>query len=235
MNQPLIHIEDFTMAYREKPVLWDIDLDIPQGVRCAIVGPNGAGKSTLLKGVLGLVSPISGYVTIWDKPLKEVRKKIAYVPQTGSVNWDFPTNVLDVVTMGRYAHLPLFQRPKKQDRERALRAIEEMQLQEVIDRPIAALSGGQKQRVFIARAICQDANLYIMDEPLTGVDEKTEHIIMQKFREFQENGKTVIAVHHDLNTLQEYFDYLVLLNRTVAASGPLKETFTDENIALAYR
>lgn len=234
-KKPLIHVEDLTMAYREKPVLWDVDVDIPEGVRCAIVGPNGAGKSTLLKGILGFLKPVAGYVTLWGKPLAEVRRRIAYVPQTGSVNWDFPTTVLDVVTMGRYGALPLFKRPGKKERELALEAIAAMKLEEVKDRPIAALSGGQKQRVFIARAICQNADLYIMDEPLAGVDEVTEKIIMEKLKDFQREGKTVVAVHHDLNTLGEYFDYLVLLNRTVAAAGPLAETLTEENLARAYR
>lgn len=235
MTNPLIHVEDLTMAYHDRPVLWDVDLDIPDRVRCAIVGPNGAGKSTLLKGILGLVKPLAGYITIDGKSLDAVRKEIAYVPQTGSVNWDFPTTVLDVVTMGRYADLGIFRRPGKKEREEAMAALEAMKMQDFAKRQIAQLSGGQKQRVFIARAIAQNASIYMMDEPLAGVDETTEHIIMDKFMEFQKQGKTVIAVHHDLGSLPDYFDYLVILNRTVKAAGPMEDTLNEKNLAKAYR
>ncbi len=177
----VIHIEDLTMAYRDTPVLWDIDLDVPECVRCAIAGPNGAGKSTLLKGILGLLKPVSGAVLLWGKPLSAVHKQIAYVPQRGSVHWDFPTTVFDVVLMGRYAHLGLVHRPGKEDRALAMEALDKMKMADFADRQISELSGGQKQRVFIARALAQDAQLYIMDEPLAGVDETTERIIMDKF------------------------------------------------------
>ena len=231
----LLHVEDVTMAYRESAVLWDIDLDVPTGVRCAIVGPNGAGKSTLLKGVLGLEKPVAGYVRLWGKTIDEVRERIAYVPQRGAVNWDFPTTVFDVVLMGRYVHIGLVRRPGKEDRERARAALAEMQLEKLAERQISELSGGQKQRVFIARALAQESDLYIMDEPLAGVDETTERIVMDKFVALQKARKTVIAVHHDLSTLDMYFDYLVVLNRTIKASGYLKDMDKEAALALAFR
>ena len=231
----LLHVEDVTMAYRESAVLWDIDLDVPTGVRCAIVGPNGAGKSTLLKGVLGLEKPVAGYVRLWGKTIDEVRERIAYVPQRGAVNWDFPTTVFDVVLMGRYVHIGLMRRPGREDRERARTALAEMQLEKLAERQISELSGGQKQRVFIARALAQESDLYIMDEPLAGVDETTERIVMDKFVALQKARKTVIAVHHDLSTLDMYFDYLVVLNRTIKASGYLKDMDKEAALALAFR
>ena len=231
----VIHVEDLTMAYRETPVLWDIDLDIPEHVRCAIVGPNGAGKSTLLRGILGLLKPVSGAVQLWGKPLSAVHKQIAYVPQRGSVHWDFPTTVFDVVLMGRYAHLGLVRRPGKEDRALAMEALDKMKMADFADRQISELSGGQKQRVFIARALAQDAQLYIMDEPLAGVDETTERIIMDKFIDLQKEKRTVIAVHHDLSTLDSYFDYLVVLNRTVKASDYLANLDKEAALARAYR
>lgn len=231
----LLHVEDVTMAYRESAVLWDIDLDVPTGVRCAIVGPNGAGKSTLLKGVLGLEKPVAGYVRLWGKTIDEVRERIAYVPQRGAVNWDFPTTVFDVVLMGRYVHIGILRRPGREDRERARAALAEMQLEKLAERQISELSGGQKQRVFIARALAQESDLYIMDEPLAGVDETTERIVMDKFVALQKARKTVIAVHHDLSTLDMYFDYLVVLNRTIKASGYLKDMDKEAVLALAFR
>ena len=231
----LLHVEDVTMAYRESAVLWDIDLDVPTGVRCAIVGPNGAGKSTLLKGVLGLEKPVAGYVRLWGKTIDEVRERIAYVPQRGAVNWDFPTTVFDVVLMGRYVHIGLMRRPGREDHERARAALAEMQLERLAERQISELSGGQKQRVFIARALAQESDLYIMDEPLAGVDETTERIVMDKFVALQKARKTVIAVHHDLSTLDMYFDYLVVLNRTIKASGYLKDMDKEAALALAFR
>ena len=231
----LLHVEDVTMAYRESAVLWDIDLDVPTSVRCAIVGPNGAGKSTLLKGVLGLEKPVAGYVRLWGKTIDEVRERIAYVPQRGAVNWDFPTTVFDVVLMGRYVHIGLMRRPGREDRERARAALAEMQLEKLAERQISELSGGQKQRVFIARALAQESDLYIMDEPLAGVDETTERIVMDKFVALQKARKTVIAVHHDLSTLDMYFDYLVVLNRTIKASGYLKDMDKEAALALAFR
>lgn len=234
MNDVLIHVEDFSVAYQGKPVLWDLDVDFLQGSRTAIVGPNGAGKSTLLKGMLGLLKPMSGFATFWGQPYRAVRRRIAYVPQKESVRWDFPTHVLDVVLMGRYVHLGLARRPGRHDRELAWQALRLMEMEAFADRQISALSGGQQQRVFLARAMCQDPELYLLDEPLAGVDQKTEHLMMERLRMLQQQGKTIVAVHHDLETLPRYFDRCVLMNQTVVASGPVAEVMTQSTVARAY-
>ncbi|MEL3907654.1 MAG: metal ABC transporter ATP-binding protein [Treponemataceae bacterium] len=233
-RKALIHIEGLTMAYQQSPVLWDIDLDIYEGMRTAIVGPNGAGKSTLLKGILGLLKPVAGIVTVFGKPVKSVRNCIAYIPQINAVNWNFPTTVYDVVLMGRYGALGWLRRPKKADREIAWQALEEMGMQDYAKRQISQLSGGQRQRVFIARALCQKAQVYLMDEPFAGVDRKTESVIAEKFLEFKQAGKTLVCVHHDLNTLDKYFDRLVLLNRRIIAEGAVSEVFTEDVIRKTY-
>ena len=234
MEKVLIHLEDFTMAYTDIPVIWDMDLDIYEGSITAIIGPNGAGKSTLMKGILGLMKPISGKVSIMGKSYKEVYKQIAYIPQTTTVNWNFPTTVIDVVTMGRYAGLGLFKRVNASEKEKALEALKKMKMEDFASRQISELSGGQKQRVFIARAIAQNALIYFMDEPLAGVDKKTENIIIETMRESKKEGKTIIAVHHDLNTLCEYFDHVVMVNKQLIASGRTEETFIKENIDATY-
>ncbi len=231
----VIEIEDLTVAYSEKPVVWDVDLNIPQGVLMAIVGPNGAGKSTLIKAMLNLVKPISGIVLFKGKPYKEERKYIAYVPQRGSVDWDFPTTVLDVVLMGRYGHIGLFKRPKEKDKKLAMSALEKVGMQEFFDRQISQLSGGQQQRVFLARALVQNADIYIMDEPFQGVDAKTEKAVVEILKELRNSSKTVIVVHHDLQTVKEYFDYVAILNTRLIASGPTEEVFTEDNLRKAYR
>ncbi|WP_425319849.1 metal ABC transporter ATP-binding protein [Falseniella ignava] len=233
MSQPLIQVRDLTMAYHDKPVIWDVDLDIPQGSRTAIIGPNGAGKSTLLKGILGLESLLAGEVLIQGKKAKDLLKEIAYIPQTSSVNWNFPTTVEDVVLMGRYVHLGWLKRPTKLDREIADAALEEIGLYELRHRQISQLSGGQRQRTFIARAIAQQADIYMMDEPLAGVDKRTEAIIIDFLERSQSEGKTSIVVHHDLNTLSSYFDYLVILNKELIAAGPLDQVFTKQNLEQA--
>ncbi|MDY6062874.1 MAG: metal ABC transporter ATP-binding protein [Erysipelotrichaceae bacterium] len=230
----VIHVEDLTAAYEATPVLWDVDVDIDENSITAIVGPNGAGKSTLLKCILGFVKPLSGSVSIFNNPLKKVLDKLAYVPQHSSVNWDFPITVFDVVLMGRYQSIGWFKHPNKQEKAKALAALEEMKLSELKDRQISQLSGGQRQRVFIARALCQDADLLIMDEPLAGVDKTSERIIMNKVKELKKMGKTIVCVHHDFNTLREYFDHVVLINKYVVASGEINETLTPENIKATY-
>lgn len=230
----VLRIEDLTVAYDDKPVLWDIDLEISSNSITAIVGPNGAGKSTLLKCILNFVKPLSGKVSFFDKQLKNSLDKIAYVPQHSSVNWDFPISVFDVVLMGRYSGIKLFKRINKEEKEKAMNALSEMNLLDLKDRQISELSGGQKQRVFIARALCKQADLLIMDEPLAGVDKTSEKIIMDKMKTLKEEGKTIICVHHDLNTLKQYFDHIVLINRIVVASGKIDEILTKENIEKAY-
>lgn len=231
----IIEVKNLKILYGDNVAIEDINLNIPKGVRAAIVGPNGAGKSTLLKGILGLVKRNLGEVKIFDKDIKQVSKNIAYVPQKGSVNWDFPTTVFDVVLMGRYAYLPIGKRPSNKDKEIAIAAIKEMGLEKFKDRQISELSGGQKQRVFIARALTQDVDLYILDEPFAGIDINTEKLIVQKFINLQKQGKTIITVHHNLNTLLEYFDYVVIINKTLRESGFINSVDIDKKIKEAYR
>jgi manganese/zinc/iron transport system ATP- binding protein len=225
---------DLTVAYREKPVLWDVDFDVPEGVLLAIVGPNGAGKSTLIKSILGLVPPAAGQVRIYGQPYEAQRRLVGYVPQRGSVDWDFPTNALDVVTMGLYGKLGWLKRPGQEERNLAMDSLQKVGMADLADRQISQLSGGQQQRVFLARALVQDAQVYFMDEPFAGVDATTERAIIDLLRELRAAGKTVIVVHHDLQTLGEYFDWVTLLNVRRIASGPVDEVLTDENLRKAY-
>ena len=229
-----IEVTDLTVAYQDKPVLWDIDLDVPPGVLLSIVGPNGAGKTTLIKAILGLVRPAAGNVLIYDKPYDAQRQIVGYVPQRGSVDWDFPTNVLDVVMMGRYGALGWVRRPRKKDRELAIQALEKVGMEAYTTRQISQLSGGQQQRVFLARALVQDATVYLMDEPFQGVDATTERAIVSLLQELRANGKTVVVVHHDLQTVADYFDWVMLLNVRRIASGPVDETFTPDNLRETY-
>jgi manganese/zinc/iron transport system ATP- binding protein len=231
---PPVEVHDLTVSYDNKPVLWDIDFTLPAGKLIAVVGPNGAGKSTLIKVIMGLVEPVSGYSLINGKPLEQVRRQIAYVPQRESVDWNFPVNVMDVVMMGRYAHLKLFRRPGRRDREIAEDALRKVGMEKFADRQISQLSGGQQQRVFLARALAQDAEIYFMDEPFAGVDASTEEHILKLLRELRSSGRTVVVVHHDLQTVSEYFDWVLLLNLRLVASGPMNQTFTPENLQKAY-
>jgi manganese/zinc/iron transport system ATP- binding protein len=231
---PAIEVNDLTVAYREKPVLWDVDLVVPAGVLMAIVGPNGAGKSTLIKAALGLVRAAAGQVLVHGRPYAEQRKLVAYVPQRGSVDWDFPTSVLDVVMMGCYGTLGWLRRPGRREREKAMAALAQVGMQDFAERQISQLSGGQQQRVFLARALVQDARLYLMDEPFQGVDAKTERAIVTVLQQLRAAGKTVVVVHHDLETVPEYFDQVLLLNVRRIASGPVEEVFTEENLRLTY-
>jgi manganese/zinc/iron transport system ATP- binding protein len=229
-----IEVNDLTVAYQEKPVLWDVDLEVPPGILLAIVGPNGAGKTTLIKAILGLVRAAAGQVLIYDKPYPEQRHLVGYVPQRGSVDWDFPTSVLDVVMMGRYGALGWVRRPGASEHEKATEALEKVGMSAFADRQISQLSGGQQQRVFLARALVQDAQVYFMDEPFQGVDATTERAIVALLQDLRASGKTVVVVHHDLQTVPEYFDWVTLLNVRRIASGPVDEVFTDENLRLAY-
>ncbi|NLV75639.1 MAG: metal ABC transporter ATP-binding protein [Tissierellia bacterium] len=235
MKNYVVNVNDMTVVYHKKPVLWDIDLQIPSGILMAIVGPNGAGKSTLIKAMLGLVKPVTGKVTFWGESYESQRKRIGYVPQRGSVDWDFPTDVLDVVTMGTYGQLGWIKRPGEKERELAIQAIEKVDMLPFANRQISQLSGGQQQRVFLARALVQDADIYFMDEPFQGVDAKTEKAIIKLLEELKNRGKTVVVVHHDLQTVPEYFDWVTLLNRVVIESGPVEKVFTDENLRKTYR
>jgi manganese/zinc/iron transport system ATP- binding protein len=229
-----IEVADLTVAYRDKPVLWDIDLEVPSGLLMAIVGPNGAGKTTLIKSILGLIRPAAGQVLIYGKPYLEQRHLVGYVPQRGSVDWDFPTNVKDVVMMGRYRSLGWLRRPGRAEESLAMDALDKVGMREYADRQISQLSGGQQQRVFLARALVQDAYVYFMDEPFQGVDATTERAIVTLLQELRREGKTVVVVHHDLQTVPEYFDWVALLNVRKIASGPVEEVFNERNLRLTY-
>ncbi len=229
-----ISIKDLTVAFDKKPVLWDIDLDIPKGALTAIVGPNGAGKTTLLKAALGILKPTAGRVDIFGQPLERQRSQIAYVPQRNSVDWDFPTTVLDVVLMGTYGDLGWIKRPGKKEKSRAIKALEQVGMQTFSDRQINQLSGGQQQRVFLARALVQNASIYVMDEPFVGVDAVTEKAIVTLLKTLRDQDKTVIVVHHDLQTIREYYDWVFLLNVRQIAFGKVSQTFTEDNLRLTY-
>ncbi len=235
MEETMIQVRDMTVAYEAKPVLYHVDLEIPRGKLAAVVGPNGAGKTTLIRSLLGIMKPLSGEIR-FGLP-EDIRKSsaIAYVPQSGSVDWDFPATVLDVVMMGRYGHLGWFRRPGKREKQMAMQMLQKVGMEEdYASRQISRLSGGQQQRVFLARALIQQAEVYFMDEPFKGVDVQTEKAIVALLKELKAQGKTVIVVHHDLQTLQEYFDWVTLINQHVIANGPVKEVFTRENISKTY-
>ncbi len=215
-------------------MLWDIDLTIPEGNLVGVVGPNGAGKTTLIKAVLGLVPLASGKVEIYGRPYEDQRKIIGYVPQRESVDWDFPVTVQDVVLMGTYGRLGWFRRPGHAERELANRSLEQVGMRDFANRQIRQLSGGQQQRVFLARALAQDAQIYFMDEPFAGVDASTEAAILELLQQLRSASKTVFVVHHDLQTVRSYFDYVILLNMRLVAYGPTDSTFTTDNLHKTY-
>lgn len=227
-------IHDLTVAYRGRPVLWDIDLDIPRGSLVGLVGPNGAGKSTLLRAVLEMVPRLSGEIRVLGRPLREVRRSIAFVPQRESVDWDFPVRVIDVVAMGLYGRIGWFRRVRRRHRAEALAALERVGIADLAERQISQLSGGQQQRTFLARALVQDAELSLLDEPFAAVDAATEEAIVGILRDLRAKGRTMVVVHHDLPTAPLYFDRIVLLNQRVVAEGPTAEVFTAENLRRTY-
>jgi manganese/zinc/iron transport system ATP- binding protein len=229
-----LHVEDLTVSYQGKPVLWDVDVDIPPGVMAAVVGPNGAGKSTLVKAVLDLVRPTAGHVRLFGAPYAAMRREVGYVPQRSAVDWDFPTTALDVVQMGRYGHLGWFRRPGRREREMALEALDRVGIADLAQRQISQLSGGQQQRVFLARALVQDARLYLLDEPMAGVDAPTERAVVELLQALRDAGRTLVVVHHDLQTVRDYFDWLIVLNVRVIDQGPVDRVYTAANLRRAY-
>ncbi|QPC46638.1 metal ABC transporter ATP-binding protein [Mangrovibacillus cuniculi] len=229
-----LQVDNLTVSYDKQPVLEEVSLTIPAGVLCAVVGPNGAGKSTFIQAVLSLIPKSSGEVSLFNKPYRAKDRIVGYVPQRGSVDWDFPTNVLDVTLMGRYGHIGWFKRPGKKDTSLAMEALKKVGMEKYADRQISQLSGGQQQRVFLARALVQDAEVYFMDEPFVGVDAATEKAIIALLRELKMRGKTVIVVHHDLHTVPEYFDYTVLLNKRIKAVGKTEDVFTIDTLQETY-
>lgn len=229
-----VSIHDMTVAYHRKPVLWDIDYTAPQGRLIGIVGPNGAGKSTLIKACLNLVPLASGSVRFYGKPYRQQRQLVGYVPQRESVDWDFPATVLDVVTMGRYGQIPWCVPPGRKHKEAAMHCLQQVGMADYARRQISKLSGGQQQRVFLARALAQEAQIYFMDEPFAGVDAATETAIVTLLRELKNKGRTVLIVQHDLQTVPQYFDHVLLLNMRIVACGPTATTFTSENLQKTY-
>ncbi len=229
-----LSVHAMTVAYHRKPVLWDVDYDAPPNRLIAIVGPNGAGKSTMIKACLGLVPTASGQVEFWGEPYRKARSRVGYVPQRESVDWDFPVSALDVVCMGRYRKIGWCRRVSRAHKEAALACLDQVGMRAYAGRQISQLSGGQQQRVFLARALAQEADLYFMDEPFAGVDAATERAIVQVLRELKSGGKSAIVVHHDLQTVPEYFDDVILLNMRVVAAGPVDEVFTQENLHKTY-
>ncbi len=231
---PVLDVHDVTVAYRRKPVLWDVDLTIDGPALVGIVGPNGAGKSTLIKAILGLVPLASGRVRLFGGPLADRRKQVGYVPQRESVDWDFPASVLDVVMMGTYGRLGWLRRPGAAERAWSLECLDRVGLADLAGRQIGQLSGGQQQRTFLARALAQRAEVYFMDEPMAGVDAATEQTIFALLQDLRAAGKTVMVVHHDLRTVPIYFDTVALLNTRLIAAGPTSTTFTPEHLHATY-
>ena len=231
---PPLEIHDLTVAYHKKPVLYGIDVTVPAGKLVGIIGPNGAGKSTLIKAIMGLLPASSGWVKVFGQTFKAACARVGYVPQRESVDWDFPVSVMDVVLMGRYGRLGLFKRPTKEDRDIARACLEKVKMLPVANRQIGNLSGGQQQRVFLARALAQESDLYLMDEPFAGVDAATESAIVTLLQELKRRGKTILVVHHDLATAREYFDTLLLLNMRLVAFGHTADVFTHEILQKTY-
>ncbi|TAD99500.1 MAG: metal ABC transporter ATP-binding protein [Bacteroidetes bacterium] len=233
-KNPVLEVHDLTVSYNRKPVLWGIDLTLPKGALVGIVGPNGAGKSTLIKAIMGLIPQSSGFVKLFDQPLNKVRDQISYVPQRESVDWDFPASVFDIVMMGRYGKLGILKRPRQSDEDIVIDCLRKVRMEGFKDRQISQLSGGQQQRVFLARALAQKADLYFMDEPFAGVDMTTEQAIIEILREMRAEGKTVVVVHHDLQSVPNYFDWVILLNMRLVACGETEKVFTQELLQETY-
>lgn len=233
-NTPLISIKNLTVSYDRKVALRSVNLDVVTNGVIGIIGPNGAGKSTLIKGILQLIAFDSGRIRIFGKPVEDVRKDIAYVPQKESIDWDFPVTVADLVMMGRYAHLNLFQWPSAEDRRIVDESLDRVGMIEYKDRQIGQLSGGQQQRIFIARALAQQADIFLLDEPFVGVDASTETTIINLIKEVNRTGRLIIIVHHDLSKVTEYFDQLIMINQRLIAFGPTDEVFTPEMLKRTY-
>ncbi len=234
LDESPLAIRGLTVSYGQKPAVFSVDMTVQTGAMTAIIGPNGAGKSTLLKAALGIVSPLSGQVTVFGKPLEQQRARIAYVPQRASVDWDFPSRVIDVVLMGLSRQLGLLGRIRARHMSRAMDCLNRVGMRDFADRQIGQLSGGQQQRVFLARALAQEADLYLLDEPFAGVDAATEKAIIAVLKSLKEAGKTVVVVHHDLATVTDYFDHVFLINTRKVAEGTVAEAFTAETLQSAY-
>jgi len=233
-NNTHIKVEGLSVNYGTKRVLTNIHLDVHSGNVYGVIGPNGAGKSTLFKSILGIIDYNAGEIEVLGDEIDDVRKQIAYVPQKDEVDWQFPATVKDIVMMGRYPYKKLLQRLDKEDNRIADDAMEKLGISNLSNRQIGKLSGGQQQRVFIARALCQQADIFFLDEPFVGVDITTEEKIISILKELASEGKTILVVHHDLSTVEHYFDKVILLNQRLIAYGDTETTFNQENISKAY-
>lgn len=233
-QNPSLEVHDLKVSYEGRPVLWGVDFTLPQGRLIGIIGPNGSGKTTLLNTVLGIKKPDRGFVKIFDQKFDLVKKRVSYVPQKESVDWNFPASVFDVALMGRYGHLGWIKRPGKRDKEIALESLRKVGMESFKDRQISKLSGGQQQRVFLARALAQEADIYFMDEPFSGVDIATEKSLVQLMKTMVKEGKTLIVVHHDLNSVNTYFEWLIMINLRMIACGPTPEVFNEKNLGETY-
>jgi len=234
ISDPSLEVHDLMVSYRKKPVLWNINFKLPKAKLIGIIGPNGAGKSTLIKTIMNLIEPRGGTIQVFGKGLEEVRDEISYVPQTETVDWDFPASVMDVVMMGRYAHRGFFRRYNSEDKAIAKKCLETVGMLPYAKRQISQLSGGQQQRVFVARSLAQEASLYFMDEPMAGIDASTEASILKLLQEMRNDGKTILVVHHDLQSAYEHFDWIIFLNTRLIAYGPTEEVFTEKIIQQTY-
>ncbi len=230
----MISIKGLSVSYDRKMALSNVFTEVEEGSLCGILGPNGAGKSTFFKAILGLIPVNTGKILVDGKPIKEQRKRVVYVPQKGDIDWQFPATVMDVVLMGRYPHLKLFQRISTHDKDLAIEALRDMGIEHLKNRQIGELSGGQQQRVFLARAVCQEADILLLDEPFVGVDITTEEKIVEILKSLANQGKTLLVVHHDLSKVTDYFDHVILLNQRIIAAGKTEETFTEGNIGKTY-
>ena len=234
MATPIIEAHNLTVLYGRKPAIWNVDFKLPEGQVIGIMGPNGSGKSTLLKSIMGVVTPTTGYTKVYDQDLNQVRHKVSYVPQRQEIDWDFPASVWDIVSMGRFHVRGLFKRLTSEDNDIIQESLEKVNMLDFAKRQISQLSGGQQQRVFLARAIAQQGELFLMDEPFAGVDIATEEMIVDLLKEMKDQGKTLVIVHHDLHTAQSYFDHLVLMNTRLVACGKTSDVFTDQILTDTY-
>lgn len=234
MNKTIIEAHNLTVLYGRKPALWNVDFVLPEKQVIGIMGPNGSGKSTLLKSIMGVVEPTSGFTKIYDQELDNVRHKVSYVPQRQEIDWDFPASVWDIVSMGRFQNKGLFKKLTSEDKDIIADSLDKVNMLGFSKRQISQLSGGQQQRVFLARAIAQQGELFLMDEPFAGVDIATEEMIVELLKNMKNEGKTLVIVHHDLHTAQSYFDHLVLLNTRLIATGSVKDVFTDQILTDTY-
>ena len=229
-----IEIKGLSVSYDRKMALTNIYLSIEKGNIYGVLGANGAGKSTLFKAILGLIEVNTGQVVVDGDVIKNKRKEVVYVPQKSDLDWQFPATVYDVVLMGRYPHKRFFERMNQYDKNLAMQSLEDMGIANLKNRQIGELSGGQQQRVFIARALCQEASIFLLDEPFVGIDITTEEKILIQLKKLSPEGKTILVIHHDLSTVREYFDKVILLNQRLVAIGDTETTFIDENIAKAF-